>query len=82
MCSGDAVRIMHKQEQAYLCFGEAGNGDDKKNRLHLFSRDREPIAMTCSNALWHFVQLDGARPPARPPARTPARPHGGLLSRE
>lgn len=55
LCSGDTLRLEHKEEQGYLTHGQVwSTGSAEKPRIHILSHK----VQDCSNALWELEQMD------------------------
>jgi len=56
LCSGDTLRLEHKEEPGYLTHGQVltSDSDDVKPRVHILRQE----VQNCSNALWELEQMD------------------------
>jgi hypothetical protein len=75
LCSGDTLRLEHKQEQGYLTHGQVwSTGNEEKRRIHILHQR----VKDCSNALWEVEQMDVTSVEAlteRAKASQPSEPH-------
>eukprot|EP01050_Picozoa_sp_SAG11_P026146 SAG11_NODE_6155_length_1375_cov_1.363636_1_plen_351_part_01 len=63
LCSGDIIRLAHKEEEGFLSLGQVGGYQAKKDlrpivKIHIMNRERAVGAYTCSNSLWRLEQMN------------------------
>eukprot|EP01052_Picozoa_sp_SAG31_P021502 SAG31_NODE_1666_length_7581_cov_2.398022_5_plen_357_part_01 len=58
LCSGDIVRLHHKEEDGFLTLGQTGGYASDDRRIHILSMAKGDGALTCSNSLWRIEQTE------------------------
>ena len=63
LCSGDIVRLLHKEEEGFLTLGQVGGYQSDSTKIHVLKHKagtNAPTkgAFTCSNSLWRLEQMN------------------------